>query len=168
MTKLLITLSAALTLLTVAALLGAATARGGASTAACTSGPTTYHGVRAYRSCGPATAVARVGSRTVRFRGGTCRRTSTALELNIGTTVIGNTNRPLPRYFGVSVGRLFGVGKPARRDGTYSGGTLALVDRGKRLASFGASVVLAGGRTRGSFTARLIGGGSVSGTFRCA
>jgi hypothetical protein len=85
----------------------------------------------------------------------------------MGTTILGETTKPLPRYFGVVIGRLFGVGKAAPVDGTYGGNMLAFVDAGKRYASFDAQVVLAGSRTRGMFTAKLVGGGSVSGSFRC-
>jgi hypothetical protein len=44
------------------------------SAAACTSGPTTYQGVRAYVGCGPATAVLKLGGRALHFRGGSSRR----------------------------------------------------------------------------------------------
>jgi hypothetical protein len=135
---------------------------------ACTNGPTLYQGERAFTSCGgPATAVVKLGGRTLRYRGGTCRQTSTALELNMGTTIVGQTTKPLPRYFGIAIGRLFGAGRPAPKDGSYRGGILAVVDDGKRYASFDTQVRLSGGRTRGSFTAKLLEGATVSGSFLC-
>jgi hypothetical protein len=159
--------SSLVALASVAAMALGAGAQAGISAHTCTSGPTNYQGARAYVSCGPATAVVKLGGRTLRYRGGTCNRTDKALELNIGTTIPGDTTKPLPRYFGISIGRIFGVGKAAPRDGSYGGGTLALVDGGKRYASFDAGVALTGGRTRGSFTARLLGGGALSGSFSC-
>jgi hypothetical protein len=169
MKTLLLTLSATLAIVTTAALLGAATASGGgASTAACKAGPTTYKGVPAYRECGPASAVVKMDGRTIRYRGGSCKPTPTALALNIGLHLPGKEAKPLPRYFAVGVGRAYGFGKPARRDGTYGGATIAFVDGGKRYASMDSKVTLAGGRTRGSFTGTLFGGKAFSGTFRCS
>jgi hypothetical protein len=168
MTKLVLTVSVALATLTLAGLLGAASATGAAA-AACKSGPTTSGGARAYRYCGPASAVVKVGGRTLRYSGGSCRRTAVALELNIGTAIVdAKAPRTFPRHFGVMVGRVFGVGKPAPRDGTYSGGTLVFADHGKRFASLSTKLVLAGKRTRGTFAGRVLGGPSVSGTFRCS
>jgi hypothetical protein len=97
-------------------------------------------------------------------------RTASALELNIGTAILAakDPRGALPRHFGVSVGRIFGVGKAAPRDGTYSGGTLVLVDGGKRSAGFGTKVTLSGGRTRGTFSSRLLDGRTASGSFRCS
>jgi len=136
--------------------------------AACTSGQTTYGGARAFGYCGTASGAVTFGGRTLSYRGGSCRRTAVAVELNIGIAVLGKTAKPLPRYLGVLIGRLYGVGAPATHDGTYREGTIAFVDGGKRYASMSSRVVLAGGRTRGTFTAELFGGKSVSGTFRCS
>jgi hypothetical protein len=86
----------------------------------------------------------------------------------VGTTILDETTKTLPRYFGVNVGRLFGVGRPALRDGTYDGGILAVVDHGKRYASFETRVILSGGRSRGTFSARLVAGGTLSGSFLCS
>jgi hypothetical protein len=150
--------------------LGAAAAEGGPAATACKTSNTTYQGLRARAYCGPATATVTIGSRTVRYRGGSCIRNAGAVELGIGTVIL-DTKDPkgsLPRSFGVSVGRIFGIGKAAPKDGTYDSVMLAFVDRGKRYASMQAKATLAGGRTRGSFTGRLMTGQQVSGTFRCA
>jgi hypothetical protein len=155
------------TLVAVAALCGAAATSANAAQR-CSSGPTTYQGVRAYTGCGPATAVVKLGGRTLRYRGGSCRRTVGAFELDMGTTILGETSKPLPRFFGVAIGRIFGVGRAAPRDGVYTGGMVVFVDGGKRYASLAAKVVLAGARTRGSFTARVLGGPPVSGSFTCS
>jgi hypothetical protein len=133
--------STVVTVSIVAMVLGTAAAQGGSSAAACTSGPTTYQGARGYVGCGPATALVKLGGRTLRYRGGTCRRTAQALELNIGTTVLEDTSKPLPPYFGVAVGRIFGVGTPAPRDGR-------LPKRDARACRRRQAARLAGGATR--------------------
>jgi hypothetical protein len=161
-----------LTITTAAALLalGAGTAAGDPSTAACTSGNTTYGGVRARVYCGRATATVKVGARTLSYRGGSCMRNRDAIELGIGTVILDarEPKGPLPRSFGISVGRIFGIGKAAPRDGTYTSLMLAFVDRGKRYASMQGKAVLGGGRSRGTFSGRLLTGEAVSGSFRCA
>jgi hypothetical protein len=153
-----------------ASLLGAADAQGAASSSACTGGNTTYQGVRARAYCGPASATVTIGGRTLRYRGGSCIRNGVAVELGIGTVIL-DTKEPkgtLPRSFGISVGRIFGIGKAAPKDGTHPSLMLAFVDGGKRYASMQGKAVLAGGRTRGSFSGRLLTGQPISGSFRCS
>ena len=148
---------------------GAASGESASATAACKPGNTIYQGLRARVYCGNASAVVKIGGRTLSYRGGSCLRNSAAVELGIGTVIL-DTKDPkvLPRSFGISVGRIFGIGKPAPKDGSYSSIMLALVEGGKRYASMQGKAVLAGGRTRGSFTGKLLTGEAVSGTFRCA
>jgi hypothetical protein len=165
MKKLTLALLATVALLTV----GAATATADAKTSACTAGPTTYQGLRAKTWCGPATATVKVGGRTLQYRGGSCTRTPVAVELGIGTGIVDVKDpKALPRSFGISVGRVFGVGKAAGRDGIHQSVALVYVDGGKRFASLKAEVTLAGGRSRGTFTGRLLTGQAVSGSFRCS
>lgn len=167
------TVKALILIITTAATLlamGATTAAGESATAACTSGNTTYGGVRARTYCGPASAVVKIGGRTLSYRGGSCMRNGVAIELGIGTVIL-DAKEPkgsLPRSFGISVGRIFGIGKAAPRDGTYSSVMIAFVDRGKRYASMQGKALLGGGRSRGTFTGRLLTGEAVSGSFRCA
>ena len=160
-----------LILATAAAILtvGVAAAEGGPTATACKTSNTTYQGLRARAYCGAATATVTIGGRTLRYRGGSCIRNAGAVELGIGTVIL-DTKDPKapPRSFGVSVGRIFGIGKAAPKDGTYDSLMLAFVDRGKRYASMQGKATLAGGRTRGTFTGRLLTGQQVSGTFRCA
>lgn len=164
MKKLILTITAALALLTI----GTATADSSASSVAC--GNTTYKGVRARTYCGPASATVKVGGRTLTYRGGSCIRNRVAVELGIGTMILDakDPKGPLPRSFGISVGRIYGVGQPAPQDGTSRSGMLAYVDGGKRYAGAGLKAALSGSRTRGSFTRRLLTGQNVSGTFRCS
>ena len=82
--------------------------------------------------------------------------------------MLGDTDKSLPRHFGVIVGQLYGVGTPARRDGKYTDATIAFVEGGKRYVATSSSVVLSGGRTKGTFTATLFGGKAATGTFRCS
>jgi hypothetical protein len=164
MKRLILTLTAVLAILTV----GTVSAESEASSAAC--GNTTYQGVRARTYCGTASAVVKFGGRTLSYRGGSCARNRVAIELGIGTVILDSKDPKgsLPRSFGISVGRIFGIGKAAPKDGTYDSVMIAFVDRGKRYASMQGKAVLQGGRTRGTFTARLIVGGTISGTFRCS
>jgi hypothetical protein len=151
--------------------LGAATAEGRTTgTAACKSGNTTYQGLRARAYCGPASATLKVDGRTLSYRGGSCIRNGVAVELGIGTMIL-DTKDPkgaLPRSFGVSIGRIFGIGKAAPKDGTYSSVMVTYVDGGKRYAAMSGKAVLAGNRSRGSFTAKLFTGQTITGTFRCS
>jgi hypothetical protein len=152
-----------------AALLGAASAQGAASSSACAPGNTTYQGFGARTYCGSASATVKIGGRTLRYRGGSCIRNGVAVELGIGTLILDAKDpKVLPRSFGISVGRIFGIGKAAPKDGTYSSLMVAFVDGGKRYASAQGKAVLAGGRTRGSFTGRLLTGQPISGSFRCS
>jgi len=166
MKNLVLILSATLALVAV----GAATAQGGSAGVACKSGNTMYQGVRARTYCGTATAVVKIAGRTLNYRGGSCTRTAVAIELGIGTLILDSKDPSggPPRSFGISVGRIFGVGKAAPRDGTYPSATVVFVDNGKRYAASTAVATLQGGRTRGSFTGRLFTGETISGTFRCS
>jgi hypothetical protein len=142
---------------------------GGAADAGCNAGTTKFGGSPARVFCGSATATVRVGAKTFSFRNGSCEATSDYLTLNLGTIVIGSPSKRRPDYFGLTVGRLpVGGGKPAGKDGTYSGAVVSAVHRGEAYAVGGASVTLAGGRTRGTFTGRLVGSAvRVSGSFAC-
>jgi hypothetical protein len=165
MTRLLCILAA----LVAAAAVGAAAADARSAAAACKPGNTTYEGVRARVYCGSASAVVKVGGRTLTYRGGSCMRNRVAVELGIGTIILDARDpKTLPRSFAISVGRIFGIGKPARTGGTYKSGILAYVDAGKRYAAAQVTTTLSGGRSRGSFTGKLLTGETVIGTFRCS
>jgi hypothetical protein len=165
MKELLLTLAA----LAAATVVGGAAADGSASAAACKPGNTTHQGVRARIYCGPASAVVKVGNRTLEYRGGRCIRNRVAVELGIGTLILDAKDpKVLPRSFGISVGRIFGIGKAAPKDGTYTSVMIAYVDNGKRYAAGQAKATLTGNRSRGSFTGKLLTGEPISGTFRCS
>ncbi|HST14383.1 MAG TPA: hypothetical protein VLJ44_05980 [Gaiellaceae bacterium] len=62
----------------------------------CTPKITKIHGQQAGVNCGPATAILRVGGKTYTFRHGFCQKSKmagTALELTLGTTVLGDDKR---------------------------------------------------------------------------
>jgi hypothetical protein len=138
---------------------------------ACTPGITSVGGVTARTFCGPAKATADVGGKTLVFKGGSCERTSKYLSLQIGTVVLGQTKKKKPDYFGIDVGAYPGsTTKPAAKDGKYVGGVIAIEYQGKGYLLRGdtAKITLAGGRSRGSFTASILfGSGSAGGTFSC-
>ena len=164
MTKLFFLIS----MLAVVATIAAAAGEARTASAACTAGSTTYQGFRARVYCGPATALVKVGGRTLKYQGGSCKRTSAAVELAIGTLILDSRDpKVLPRSFGISIGRIFGVGKAAPKDGTYPSATVVYVNSGKRYATTSASAELTGNRTRGTFTGKLFTGETITGTFRC-
>ena len=158
------------TLLVPAALLAGLWLGGTASgrPAGCTPGVTQSKGVTARVFCGPATATVNVGGKSFSFRNGNCDRAAQYVSVNIGTVMLGPV-RNKPDYFGLNVGRIFGAGAPAPRDGTYRGGAVALDFGGKGYAVRAGTitVTLAGNRSKGTFKASLLLGGFVSGSFAC-
>jgi hypothetical protein len=140
----------------------------GATRAVCTPGLTKVGGVTARTFCGPARATVKVGGKTFSLANGNCDRTARYVSVNIGTVVLGLAKKK-PDYFGLNVGRILGAGKPAPRDGTYHGSALALDAGGKGYAvrADEIEVTLTGNRTKGTFTATLLAGGSISGSFSC-
>jgi hypothetical protein len=141
------------------------------SRADCTPGVTTYGSTNARVFCGPAKATVRIGGKTLKFKGGSCERTSKYLSINIGTVVLGTTTKKKPDYFGLDVGAYPGsTAKPAGHDGTYSGGVIAIDFGGKSYLLRGdtAKITLSGGRTKGTFSAGgLLGSSGGTGTFSC-
>ena len=136
--------------------------------ASCTPGVHPFGDVSARTFCGPAKATLVVGGRTIRFQGGSCQRGPAYLSLNIGTVVLGQTTKPRPDYFGLNVGKvpLFG-GTPATHDGTFPAEALAIRHANKSYSMLQATVTLAGGRSRGTYRGRILGGGTGHGTFSC-
>lgn len=132
---------------------------------------TTVDGVAARTFCGSAKATVHIGGKTLSFNGGSCERTSKYLSLQIGTVVLGQIKKKKPDYFGIDVGAYPGsTTKAAAKDGKYVGAVIAIDYQGKGYLLRGdtADITLAGGRTRGSFTASgLLGAGSGTGTFSC-
>jgi hypothetical protein len=159
----------ALSLTALAVVVAAPTA---SSRTACTAGVIPFGGVQARVFCGPATATIHVGGKTLSFKGGACERTSKYVSVNIGTVVLGQTTKKKPDYFGLDVGQIPGsTGKPAPKDGAYTGGVVAVVAGGKSYAVRGDNVkiTLSGGRSKGILAGTLLfgGAGPVTGSFSC-
>ena len=145
------------------------TAAGGATSAGCKAGVTTYGGATARVFCGPAAATVHAGGKTFTIRQGSCDKGAKYLSVNIGTVVIGKTTKPKPEYFGLSIGKVPYLGGVAvSKDGTYHSGIVALDHAGKGYGLRAqAKVTLTNGRSRGTFSATMLTGGVVTGSFRC-
>lgn len=129
---------------------------------------TTINGVPARAFCGTAHASVTVGGKKATFQNGLCAKTDQYVTINIGTVLLGQS-KSKPNYFGLNIGRVFGSAQAAAKDGNYKGAALAVNYAGKGYAVNAGTikVTLAGGRTKGTFTGKLLTGGSVSGSFSC-
>jgi hypothetical protein len=145
------------------------TASGGAASAGCKMGMTKYGGTSARVFCGPATATLHVRGKTFTIHQGSCDKGAKYLSINIGEIVLGTSSKPKPDYFGLDIGKLPYLGGVAvSKDGTFHSGVVALDHAGKGYALRGqAKVTLTNGRSRGTFSATLLTGGVVTGSFRC-
>jgi hypothetical protein len=155
------TLVAPLALAFAAAALAAPASSGAAS--GCTAGLTTIGGKKAHRFCGPATATATVGGKTLRFTGGSCLRSPLAFSVNIGTVLVGAVANPKPANV-----PSFGLTISPGDSGVHLGQAIGWVSGGKRYSVTNNQATLSSGRAKGSFKGTLYpGGGKVSGTFSC-
>jgi hypothetical protein len=145
------------------------TASGGAASATCKAGVTTYGGTTARVFCGSATATVHAGGKTFTIRQGSCDKGAKYVSVNIGEIVLGKTSKPKPEYFGLNIGKIpYLGGAPASHDGTYHSGVVAVVHAGKGYGLRAqARVTLTNGRSRGTFSATVLTGGVVTGSFRC-
>lgn len=127
---------------------------------ACTAGVRTAGGVT-YRSfCGPAHATLHFGGKTYRFTGGDCERTGGSFAINLGTITL-PPGKPKYRYFGIAVF--------TGHDGTFQNQAVSWqLPTGDHNSLFHAKLVLAGGRTRGTFAGTTLADRTPgSGTFHC-
>lgn len=129
---------------------------------------TTVNGVPARAFCGTAQASVTVGGKKATFQNGLCSKTDQYVTINIGTVMLGQA-KSKPNYFGLNIGKVFGSGQAAAHDGSYKGAALAVNFAGKGYAVNAGTirVILAGNRTKGTFTGKLLTGGAVSGSFSC-
>jgi hypothetical protein len=107
--------------------------------------------------CGPATAKLKAGGKLYTFRGGRCRTSFGVFLVSIGTKTVDGP--PRSRYFGLGI--------PAKRDGTYD--AFLQIDfqtNGKEYSLLNERVTIAGNMTRGTFTGSL-DGARATGSFRC-
>jgi len=131
------------------------------ATAACPGmNPVTVEGKPGYRFCGPGSAVVHVGTHTVRYSGGLCRKVEGAFTLNIGT-LIPALRTGKPSFFGVTT-HTWAAG---RQDDAAVG----FVTGGRRYAVADQVVVLASGLHKGTFSGRVLGSSTrVTGSFSCS
>ena len=163
--------------LAVVALGGAAVAAAPAARTGCTPGPFTSNGSSGVAFCGPATAKAKVGSKTYTFDNGTCTKTKTYLYLNLGNEVLSGPKQKYS-YFGLLVGAYPGATsgtKSSPKDGTYTGGLVTIRYKGKTTFILNGAgdktvkITLKNGRKAGTFsgTTFLAPHLKVTGSFTC-
>jgi glucose/arabinose dehydrogenase len=117
--------------------------------------------------CGKASAQVTLPGHHATFHQGSCRKTSDYFRINIGTLVSDNVSQH-PAYFELVVGKISAGGTPAGHDGKFSDGAFRFVINGVVRTFDHASVTLKSNRTKGTFSAPLVGGGTASGTFSCS
>jgi hypothetical protein len=154
----------------VAALAGVAGPASGAGK--CKPGVHKFDGsTKARTFCGPASAKVTLlpGQSPIKFKPGECEIHKKYVTINLGTIVLGPTNKKKPEYFGLTVGRTPAGGKPAPKDGTYDQDVvISFEHKNKGHALGNASVTLTHNRTRGTFQGTPFGQqGAVTGSFRC-
>ena len=119
-------------------------------------------GTTTYRVfCGPASASLKIGRKTQSFRSGSC--------LTVGGRVFTLSIGKLSTSTGKSRYRFLGITVPnAKRDGVYRFAVVTWAYGGKRHSLANVKLRLAGKRTRGTFSGRIVGGtGRATGSFRC-
>jgi hypothetical protein len=136
---------------------------GSSASSSCTPGVTKIGGKPAHAFCGPAKAVAMVGTKKYSFTGGVCQRAGVVFSVNIGTVLVNPVANAKPGtvpYFGLTV-------VPAQT-GVHIGQTLGWITGGKRFSVLGNRIKLTKGLKGGSFSGKsLPGGAKVTGTFTC-
>lgn len=127
--------------------------------------------------CGEGTASAKGGGVDLELDKATCETADDYVSVNAGTLVLGGDEdaatalKAETSYIGLNVGRVPGDSgsKPATEDGTYTGGVLSVTDGTIALLPQAAEleVTLTDNRTKGTFSAPLLGSGTVTGSFSC-
>jgi hypothetical protein len=133
---------------------------GTAHVAACHAGVHKIGGGTYRTFCGPAKASVSAGGKALAFKGGSCQRVGGTVALNIGTIPLQGAKLRF-EYFGITV---FNV----PHDGVSKSAAIVWYHKGRSYALLHATVTLKGGRSRGTFTGSLIGGGKESGSFSCS
>jgi len=157
---------------TAVALVSASVAASASARAGCTAGESTIGGVKYETFCGPAKATVKTGGKTLSFSNGACVMTGSYFTINVGATQLLATAKPVKPYFGLDVGKVPGGaefgGRAAGGDGTYGNVPVSFVSNsGVKYLVLGATVKLTNGRKAGSFSGKLLAGGTASGTFSC-
>jgi hypothetical protein len=133
------------------------------SAASCSAGNRTIDGRPSRTFCGPAKAAIVAGKKTFSFTDGQCTKTNALFAVNIGTLAISATANSKPGklpYFGLVIA--------PGDSGVHLSQAVSWVSGGKRYSVLSNQVTLAASRKKGSFTGKLLPGGStVKGTFSC-
>jgi len=126
----------------------------------CTPKVTTIAGHKAAVNCGPATVTLHVGGKTYIFRQGFCEQSKSAgsaLELNLGTTVVGAKNNGGKSRFTLVIGH---VHSAASVFSAYYGGREVL--RGESLINVHGTIP-----AKGTFTSQFTIGAKFTGSWDC-
>jgi hypothetical protein len=140
-------------------------------TAGCTPGPTKVNGKEAMVFCGPAKATVQVSGKRFTITSGTCLKTSKYVNINIGTNFI--DSKLTQAFFGLVVGQYPSANKGtklASKDGTYTGGLVAVSWKGKEYsADTNVTITLKKNRSAGTFSGvgHFTPTLKVSGSFSC-
>jgi hypothetical protein len=151
-------------LLSLAVLLSAGLALGAPAPArtSCTAGVRTVGGVTYRTFCGSARATVTAGATHLAFAGGECSKEGGAFSVNIGTITL-PPGKPKYTYFGLTVF--------TTHAGTFKSPAPAVgwqLPGGKRGSILYATVTIAPGMKRGSFTGKLLGPNTPAhGSFTC-
>jgi len=144
-----------------AAAMAAATTPTRAATAPpCTPKITKIGGHTAAANCGPATATLRINGRTYTFHNGFCEQSKaagSALELTLGTIVLGVKGNAGQPYFDMTIGKNHFVAAVGGAD--YGGKDLL---GGEGLINVRGSIP-----AKGTFTSRVTAGAKFTGTWNC-
>ena len=128
----------------------------------CTAGVKTVGGVTYRTFCGSAKATVVTKTQTFRFAGGECSKSGGAFSVNIGTITL-PPGKPKYTYFGVAVFNTHA--------GTFSKPAPAVtwqLPGGRRGSLLYATVTIAPGMKKGSFTGKLLGTNETAhGSFTC-
>lgn len=126
----------------------------------CTPKVTTIGGHRAGVDCGPATATLRIGGKTYTFHKGFCQQSKaagTALELTLGTTVLGGKNNAGQPAFDLTITKY----RAASVGYAYYGGRNLLKDN-LNLINYSGSLP-----SHGTFTSLATAGTKFTGSWNC-
>ena len=132
----------------------------GMRSASCTAGVRTVGGATVRTFCGPARATVKAAGKTFVFSGGQCTVSSGFFTVNVGSITLGPQSKPKFAYLGIDV-------KPPRA-GLHRNQVVSWQVPGKGYALIGATVTVSAGLKGGTFTGRLIGGGTATGLFSCS
>jgi hypothetical protein len=125
---------------------------------ACTAGTHTVSGATVRTFCGPAHATVKTAGRTFTFSTGQCALSGGYFSVNIGSITLPPA-KPKFTYLGIDV-------KPAKA-GAHSNQIVSWQVPGTSYSILGASVTVGPGLKSGSFSGRVLTGGTASGSFSC-